>query len=125
MLPLSPNGKVDRKSLPVPERAAYACSGYETPVGEVEAALAQIWADVLGLERVGRHDQFFELGGHSLLATQVVSRASDRFGLNIPLKLLFEKSTLSGFAECIAVLDWSRKAEAEGGNEEETERIQI
>ena len=125
VLPLSPNGKVDRKSLPVPERAAYASGGYETPVGEVEAALAQIWADVLGLERVGRHDQFFELGGHSLLATQVVSRASDRFGLNIPLKLLFEKSTLSSFAECIAVLDWSRKAEAEGGNEEETERIQI
>ena len=63
-----PNGKVDRKALPAPDGAAYASRGYEAPVGEVEETLAQIWAEVLKLERVGRHDNFFELGGHSLLA---------------------------------------------------------
>ena len=67
-LPLTPNGKLDRKALPAPEADAYAVRGYEAPQGEMETALAQIWAEVLKVERVGRHDNFFELGGHSLLA---------------------------------------------------------
>ncbi|MQX45582.1 amino acid adenylation domain-containing protein, partial [Sinorhizobium medicae] len=66
-LPLTVNGKLDRKALPVPDDDAYARRTYEAPQGEIETLLAGIWAELLGVERVGRHDNFFELGGHSLL----------------------------------------------------------
>jgi hypothetical protein len=125
MFPLTSNGKLDRKALPAPDAGAYATRGYEAPVGEVEVKLAQIWAEVLKLERVGRHDHFFELGGHSLLATQVVSRASDRLDLQIPLKTMFEEPTLAGFADCIAMLDWSRKAREGSGDAAKVERFRI
>ena len=96
-LPLTPVGKVDRKALPVPDGTAYAARGYEAPVGEVESTLAQIWADVLKLERVGRNDHFFELGGHSLLAMSVIERMR-RAGLNADVRALFTTPTLAGFA---------------------------
>ena len=64
-LPLTANGKLDRKALPMPEGDAYASRGYEEPEGEIETKLASIWGEVLKLDRVGRHDNFFELGGHS------------------------------------------------------------
>ena len=67
-MPLTVNGKLDRKALPAPEGDAYGERGYEAPQGEIERKLAAIWAEVLKVERVGRHDNFFELGGHSLLA---------------------------------------------------------
>jgi acyl carrier protein len=124
-LPLTPNGKVDRKALPAPDGAAYAARGYEAPVGEIEIALAQIWAEVLRLERVGRQDHFFELGGHSLLATQVISRARHKFDLHIPLKMMFEEPNLAGFADYIATLDWSRKAKKESSNLDKTEKVRI
>ena len=73
-LPLTPNGKLDRKALPAPEGDAYARRGYEEPQGEIETKLAAIWAELLKLERVGRHDNFFELGGHSLLAMTLIER---------------------------------------------------
>ncbi|WP_350307828.1 hypothetical protein, partial [Photorhabdus viridis] len=66
--PLTPNGKLDRKSLPAPDQSAVAMHAYEAPVSELETTLAQIWQDLLGLARVGRYDHFFKLGGHSLLA---------------------------------------------------------
>ncbi|MER8951102.1 phosphopantetheine-binding protein, partial [Mesorhizobium sp. M0809] len=65
-LPLTANGKLDRKGLPAPDDDAYARAAYEAPQGEIETTLAQIWAELLRVERVGRHDNFFELGGHSL-----------------------------------------------------------
>ncbi|WP_323131081.1 phosphopantetheine-binding protein [Sinorhizobium medicae] len=70
-LPLTPNGKLDRQALPAPDDEAYARAGYAAPQGAIETALAEIWAELLGVERVGRNDNFFELGGHSLLAVQL------------------------------------------------------
>ena len=74
-LPLTPNGKLDRKALPAPDEAALTRRGaYEAPQGAIETAIAAIWAELLGVERVGRDDNFFELGGHSLLAISVIER---------------------------------------------------
>jgi acyl-CoA synthetase (AMP-forming)/AMP-acid ligase II/acyl carrier protein len=100
-LPLTPNGKVDRKALPDPGGMAYAASDYEAPVGEIETALAEIWAEVLKLERVGRQDNFFELGGHSLLAVRVVSRLRQVLGVEASVNELFAHPTLSEFAETV------------------------
>ncbi|WP_245222898.1 AMP-binding enzyme, partial [Pseudomonas gingeri] len=70
--PLTTNGKLDRKALPAPDQAALSSRAFVAPQGEVELALARIWAEVLKVERVGRHDNFFELGGHSLLAVKLI-----------------------------------------------------
>ncbi|HEU4883163.1 MAG TPA: AMP-binding protein, partial [Longimicrobium sp.] len=100
-LPLTPNGKVDRRALPAPEGDAYARRGDEAPVGETEAALAGIWAEVLGVERVGRHDHFFELGGHSLLAVRVISRMRQLLGVEVAIADLFERPVLADLARVI------------------------
>ncbi|ALN80262.1 non-ribosomal peptide synthetase [Lysobacter antibioticus] len=97
-LPLNPNGKLDRKALPSPDQSALASREYEAPLGEVEQTLAAIWQDLLGIERVGRHDHFFELGGHSLLIMQLAIRVRERFEVEIPLRTLFEQPTLSFLA---------------------------
>jgi acyl carrier protein len=98
-LPLTPNGKLDRKALPAPEGDAYAAREYEAPADETEQALAEIWAEVLGVERVGRHDDFFKLGGHSLLAVQVISRVREALGVSVALGELFTRPVLKDFAE--------------------------
>jgi amino acid adenylation domain-containing protein len=97
-LPLSHNGKVDRAALPAPDGAAFATRGYEAPVGETETAVAAIWSDVLGIERIGRADHFFELGGHSLLAVKVVSRVRRALGVEAELGDLFTRPVLAEFA---------------------------
>ncbi|HYH79780.1 MAG TPA: amino acid adenylation domain-containing protein [Longimicrobium sp.] len=97
-LPLTPNGKVDRRALPAPEGDAYVTRGYETPAGEIEAAVAEIWAGVLRIDKVGRWDDFFELGGHSLLAVQVVSRVRQALGVEVALGDLFVRPVLRDFA---------------------------
>ncbi|HWS56152.1 MAG TPA: condensation domain-containing protein, partial [Pyrinomonadaceae bacterium] len=96
-LPLTPSGKVDRKALPDPG-AAREARVYEPPVGAVEELMAGVWAEMLGLERVGRGEDFFELGGHSLLATQIMSRARKAFSVELPLRQLFETPTVAGLA---------------------------
>ncbi|HEU4558061.1 MAG TPA: phosphopantetheine-binding protein, partial [Longimicrobium sp.] len=107
-LPLTPNGKLDRKALPAPERDAYASREYEAPVGKIEMALAEIWVELLKVERVGRWDNFFQLGGHSLLALQVVSRVRQDMGLELPLAAVFDKPVLAALAERILELRLAR-----------------
>ncbi|HET7461931.1 MAG TPA: amino acid adenylation domain-containing protein, partial [Longimicrobium sp.] len=97
-LPLTPNGKVDRNALPAPDGDVFVTRGYEAPASETEAALAEIWADVLGVERVGRHDHFFELGGHSLRAVQVVTRVRQLLRAEAALGDVFLRPVLADFA---------------------------
>ena len=101
-LPLTANGKLDRKALPAPDQAAVFTREYEAPQGEIESVLAQIWADVLQVERVGRRDHFFELGGHSLLAMRMVSQIRQRLGVELLLGDLFANAELAAVAEVLA-----------------------
>ncbi|MBX8603063.1 non-ribosomal peptide synthetase [Pseudomonas cichorii] len=96
-MPLTPNGKLDRKALPKPD-VSQVQNDYVAPHSEIEQQLADIWADVLKVERVGITDNFFELGGHSLLATQVVTRAQKLLQRNVPLRAMFEFNTIQGLA---------------------------
>ncbi|MBC3955564.1 non-ribosomal peptide synthetase [Pseudomonas triticifolii] len=100
-LPLTPNGKLDRKVLPKPD-ASQLQRLYVAPVTEQEQQLAAIWAEVLSVKRVGLTDDFFELGGHSLLATQLISRIHTGLGIDIPLRLIFEKPQLNEFIQALA-----------------------
>ncbi|CRM28925.1 Gramicidin S synthase II [Pseudomonas sp. 31 R 17] len=99
-LPLTANGKLDRKHLPMPDQSALLSRAYEAPQGEVETLLAQIWQDVLKLERVGRHDHFFELGGHSLLAVSLIERMR-RVGLSADVRVLFSQPSLAALAAAV------------------------
>jgi acyl carrier protein len=101
-LPLTPNGKIDRAALPAAGQASAACKAdFVAPRTPVEQTLAEIWAEVLGLERVGVNDHFFRLGGHSLLATVLVSRVRDAFKIDLPVVSLFKAPTVSGLAGVI------------------------
>ena len=111
-LPLTRNGKLDRKALPEPEEGAYARREYEAPVGEVEKVVAGIWGEVLKVERVGRGDNFFELGGHSLLAVRVVSRVRELLGVEVGIREMFARPVLGEFAQ--AVLDGGAERAAAG-----------
>jgi amino acid adenylation domain-containing protein len=130
-LPLTPNGKVDHKALPDPEQARTAADkNYTAPRNAVEDALAKIWAEVVGVARVGVHDNFFDLGGHSLMATQVISRASAALSVQVPLRLIFERPTVAGLAEAIAALGGQAAedmdhvlAELESLSEDEVQRL--
>jgi acyl carrier protein len=104
-LPLTSNGKVDRRALPAPTYLRPELEqGFVAARNEVEEQLTGIWAEVLGLESVGIHDDFFELGGHSLLATQVISRVRETFDLEVPLSALFEGPTVAQLAEHVQIL---------------------
>ena len=100
-LPLTPNGKLDRKTLPAPGTAAHE-QVYAEPQGDFESSLARLWAELLGLDRVGRHDHFFALGGHSLLAMQLLSRTRHALGRDVALAELFAHPVLADFARIVA-----------------------
>ncbi len=100
-LPLNANGKLDRKALPELEIGQLHSQDYLAPRNELETTLAAIWAEVLKVERVGVEDNFFELGGHSLLATQIASRVQKTLQRDVPLRAMFECSTVSQLAEYI------------------------
>jgi acyl-coenzyme A synthetase/AMP-(fatty) acid ligase len=101
--PLTVNGKLDRKALPAPEADAFAAQTYEAPVGAVETAIAAIWCELLGLERVGRHDNFFELGGHSLLAVRLLARMR-QVELRSDVRTLFAAASLHSFSAQASVV---------------------
>jgi acyl carrier protein len=106
-LPVSANGKLDRKALPDPEWESGA--SHAEPEGETEQAIAGIWRDVLGLSQISRHDDFFNLGGHSILATRMVSRLRQALAVELPLATLFETRTIAGLA---AVIDRHGRGDA-------------
>ncbi|NWD27562.1 non-ribosomal peptide synthetase [Pseudomonas yamanorum] len=104
-LPLNANGKLDRKALPALEIGQLHSQDYLAPRNELEQTLAGIWAEVLKVERVGVQDNFFELGGHSLLATQIASRVQKTLQRDVPLRAMFECSTveeLAGYIDGLA-----------------------
>jgi amino acid adenylation domain-containing protein len=108
-LPLTPSGKLDRKALPAAEGEAYAQGTYEPPQGEMEEQLAEMWQELLGVERVGRQDRFFELGGHSLLAMRLQSRIRKVFGVELPIGILFAAPALRQLAQALTKADMTGK----------------
>ncbi|KAG0312831.1 hypothetical protein BG000_006095, partial [Podila horticola] len=96
-LPVTSNGKIDRRALPDPDSTAFVTRVYVAPQGEIKIALAGIWSDLLKIDQVGRHDNFFMLGGHSLLAIQMIARLR-RLELTLSVRALFEKPVLSALA---------------------------
>ena len=102
-LPLTPNGKVDRKALPAPDAGgSRGGAEYVAPRTAVEKVVAGIWSELLGVERVGVHDNFFDLGGHSLLATRILSHVREIFCVELPLRSLFESPTVDSMAEAMS-----------------------
>ena len=101
-LPLTSTGKLDRSRLPKPEISR--SSRAEEVVGPrspLEENITTIWQEVLGLPNLGVHDNFFDLGGHSLLATQIISRMRTQYGIEVPLRRLFEEPTIEGLARAV------------------------
>jgi hypothetical protein len=97
--PLTPNGKIDRKALPLPQmRTGESRGSFAAPRTPVEQTVAKVWCDVLGCPPVGLADNFFDLGGHSLLAAQVVSRVNRALPGSVTVRALFDQPTLAGFA---------------------------
>ncbi|MDJ0838206.1 MAG: amino acid adenylation domain-containing protein [Acidobacteriota bacterium] len=101
-LPLTHNGKVDRKQLPAPDSSRPLLDNdYQSPSTATEESLVEIWQEILGLDQVGINDNFFELGGHSLLAAQFISRVQESLGTDLPLPVLFDAPTIRELAEVI------------------------
>ena len=120
-LPLTTNGKVDRRALPAPSAAADE-RDFLAPETDTEIALAAIWSEALGVARVGRDDSFLGLGGHSLLATRVISKMRRSFGIDLSLRLLLEAADLRSLAQQIASAQWLA-AQASSTDVEQWEEI--
>jgi acyl carrier protein len=104
-LPLTSNGKIDRRALPAPDRGeAAADRPFVAPRTPTEAAIAAIWQEVLGVPRVGVHHDFFELGGHSILAAQAMARIVRDLHVELPLRAIFEAKTVAALAELVDLL---------------------
>lgn len=101
-LPITPNGKIDKKALPDPYASAISIGdNYTAPVNDTQRKVATVWEEVLGRERISVHDDYFELGGNSLKAMEIIKKIQDTTGCSIPLKVLFEEKTIEGIARHI------------------------
>jgi amino acid adenylation domain-containing protein len=110
-LPITSNGKLDRRALPVPDSDALPQQVYVAPRNEVETQLCAFWEQLLGVTPIGIHHNFFQIGGDSLHAVQLMARVRDRFAVEIPLRTLFQESTIEKLAEAIERLRGERKQE--------------
>ena len=121
-MPLTPTGKVDLNALPIPDSSQLDREhGYVAPRTTLEQQLADLWASVLGVERVGVHDSFFELGGHSLLATQLTSRLRQQLGIEMPLRNLFESPTIASLAPIIVQIQGEEQGQGETESQGQSE----
>jgi acyl carrier protein len=122
-LPLTPNGKVDRKALPAPDReASSAGTPRVDPRTPTETRISEIWADALGVDSPGVHDDFFDLGGHSLMAAQIVTAIRSTFHVDVGVRHLLAEPTIAGLAEIVDLLAAAGAAEgATGSRREEIE----
>jgi amino acid adenylation domain-containing protein len=120
-LPLTANGKVDRKALPLVDTLSLDITeNYVAPRTEIEQVLTETFAQVLGKEQVGIHDNFFELGGHSLLATQVTSRIRDKLQIEVPVRNLFTAPTAASLAKYLETVSWVAKGQQVNNLTEDT-----
>jgi bacitracin synthase 1 len=125
-LPRTLNGKIDRNALPTPEEARKRSGlDYVAPRNSTEEQLAAIWAEVLGLKKVGVNDNFFDLGGHSLNVLQVISRMQSAFDLELPLASLFKSPTIGTLAEYIETVRWARESSEASARPTEQDREEI
>jgi acyl carrier protein len=130
-IPLTPNGKVDRKSLPGPDKSLAVTTGYVPPGNEIEKQLIEIWQKLLNAKKIGINDNFFELGGHSLLAMNMVLRIQTCFDIEIPLGEIFDNPRIAQIAKYIQTREEKIKkfeqilTEIESLGEEEVERLLI
>jgi amino acid adenylation domain-containing protein len=115
-MPLTPNGKIDKRSLPLPNLAECR-ETYVAPSTPTEEIVASIWSNVLGVDRVGVNDNFFDLGGHSLLATQVISRVREACAIDVPVRSIFEFPTVATLATAIV------EQQAESAGAEDLDRM--
>jgi hypothetical protein len=109
-MPLTPNGKVDRRALPDPELTAAENNDFMAPRNETEMTVAHLWQELLSVPNIGLHDNFFRLGGHSLLVTQLIARLRSSFPVHLPLNIVFEKPTVYALAEHIDTLLWATQS---------------
>jgi amino acid adenylation domain-containing protein len=125
-MPLTSNGKIDRSSLPEPTAEnIQPAQDFVAPSTETEKALAALWCDLLKIESIGRHDNFFDLGGESLLVMRAVSRMRKTFGVDVQLRNLFERPTLSELAEVIDGMRWAADSNADSLPEGPREEIEL
>jgi thioesterase domain-containing protein/acyl carrier protein len=107
-MPLTPNGKVDRRALPAPDQANLASTGtFAAPTDVIESQLVQIWENVLGVRPIGVRDNYFELGGHSLLAVKLMNRIEEAFGKILPIAILLQAPTVEQLAVILRRKGWT------------------
>jgi syringomycin synthetase protein SyrE len=105
-MPLTANGKLDRRGLPAPDASSRVHRAYEAPQGEIEQKLASVWQELLQVEHVGRHDNFFELGGHSLLLLGAAMRVQSCLSVELEIRTFFDCPTIQSLAKRIESIRW-------------------